>query len=111
MSIILLRKRLDEFICLSVPDSILLHALSFRPRICMPDFHSSLPAYLSDEIERVQKRVLRILSSDRCRSRSSIGRRYSAFFSFFIFPYFHFLFSMFPFFVLLDVSRKGSHIT
>ena len=41
----------------------------------------------------------------------SIGRRYSAFFSFFIFPFFHFLFSMFPFFVLLDVSREKSHIT
>ena len=37
---------------------------------------------------------------------SSIGRRYSAFFPFFTFPFFHFLFSMFPFFILLDTEVK-----
>ena len=70
MSIILLRKRLDEFICLSNL-SVDIHRKSLIQFYCAcihsvleyacQAFHSSLPAYLSDQMERVQKRVLRIL--------------------------------------------------
>ena len=46
------RKSLIQFYCASIR--------SFLEYACQA-FHSSLPAYLSDQIERVQKRVLRIL--------------------------------------------------
>ena len=46
------RKSLIQFYCASIR-SVLEYA-------CQP-FHSSLPAYLSDQIERVQKRVLKFL--------------------------------------------------
>ena len=47
------RKALIQFYCACIP-SVLENA-------CQA-FHSSLPAYLSDQIERVQKRVLRVTS-------------------------------------------------
>ena len=46
------RKSLIQFYCTSIR--------SFLEYACQA-FHSSLPAYLSDQLERVQKRVLRIL--------------------------------------------------
>ena len=66
MSIILLRKRLDEFICLDRKALIQFYCACIRSVLeyASQAFHSSLPAYLSDQIERVQKRVLRILSPE-----------------------------------------------
>ena len=74
MSIILLRKRLNEFICLSnLYKYAVIDCKSLIQFYCAcicsvleyacQAFHFSLPAYLSDQIERVQKRVLRILVS------------------------------------------------
>ena len=55
------RKSLIQFYCASIR--------SFLEYTCQA-FHSSLLAYLSDQIERVQKRVLRILFSEVSYSRA-----------------------------------------
>ena len=70
MSIILLRKRLDQFTCsnnssagIDCKSLIQFYCACIRSVLeyAYQAFHSSLPAYLSDQIERAQKRVLRIL--------------------------------------------------
>ena len=61
MSIILLQKQLKRA-GIDRKSLIQFYCAGIRPRIYICQaFHSKLPAYLCDQIERVQKRVSRIL--------------------------------------------------
>ena len=50
--------------CVPIEDIVMFYCTCIRPVLeyCAPVFHHSLPNYLSDDLERVQKRVLSILS-------------------------------------------------
>ena len=52
--------------CVSLNDIVNFYSTTIRPALeyCAPVFHHTLPGYLNEDIERIQKRVLTIILTD-----------------------------------------------
>ena len=80
-----------------IDETVSFHSTRFRPVLeyCAPVFHHALPAYLSDELERVQKRAFSIIYPyDTYHERLSLfyletlkDRRIELCYNFFLFHY------------------------